>query len=94
MVARMLWQIILAINVVTFLVFGFDKWRARREKRRIPEAWLLTLSAATGCIGGWIAMSTFRHKTKKRSFQLKMIGVTLLNGLWVWLYLRFSGTTG
>jgi len=85
----MLWRILLAINLVTFLVFGFDKWRARRAKRRIPEAWLLTLSAAAGCAGGWIAMTTFRHKTRKRSFQWKMIAVTLLNGVWVWLYLHF-----
>jgi uncharacterized membrane protein YsdA (DUF1294 family) len=77
---------VLAINALTFLAFGLDKWKAARARRRIPEAWLLMLSWATGLFGGWIGMSVFRHKTRKTSFRVKMAAVTLLNVLWPVLY--------
>ena len=40
---------LLLINVITFLVFGLDKWKARRKEknekvRRVPERTLLLLS--------------------------------------------------
>ncbi|MBR4548116.1 MAG: DUF1294 domain-containing protein [Paludibacteraceae bacterium] len=35
-----------AINLVTFFVFGIDKWKAKRSTWRIPEAKLLWLSVA------------------------------------------------
>ena len=79
-----------AVNVVTFLAFGIDKWKARRDARRIPEAWLIGLSFATGLFGGWIAMSVFRHKTRKTSFRLKMVFVSIFNVAWLvaWLWYR------
>lgn len=80
----------LAVNVVTFLMFGLDKWKARRNARRIPEAWLLGLSFATGLFGGWFAMSLFRHKTRKTSFRVKMVLVSIFNVAWllVWMWQR------
>ncbi len=75
------------INLVTFAVFGLDKWRAKRSKWRIPEAWLLLLSFTTGMFGGWLAMSTFRHKTQKLSFRVKMVLVSIVNLNWPLLYL-------
>lgn len=74
------------MNVLTFLAFGFDKWRARRSRRRVPEAQLLLMAWATGLFGGWIGMSVFRHKTQKTSFRVKMAAVTLVNLLWLVLY--------
>lgn len=81
---------IAAVNVVTFLVFGLDKWKARRGARRVPEAWLLWLTFATGLFGAWIAMSVFRHKTRKTSFRLKMVLVSIVNVAWLvaWLWHR------
>lgn len=81
-----------AINVATFVAFGIDKWKARRAARRIPEAWLLALCFATGLLGGWVAMSTFRHKTRKTSFRLKMIVVSVFNLAWVLVWLWQRGT--
>ena len=40
-------------------------------------------------IGSWVGMSFFRHKSSKRSFQMKMILVTVVNPLWLLIYLRF-----
>ncbi len=77
------------VNLIAFLAFGMDKRRARRDKQRVPEATLLWMTFATGVVGGWFGMSFFRHKTRKRSFQLKMVLVTILNPLWLFLYWRF-----
>ena len=74
------------VNAVTFCMFGYDKVRARGGRRRVPEATLLWACFATGVVGGWVAMTTFRHKTRKTSFRIKMILVTLVNPLWLLLY--------
>jgi uncharacterized membrane protein YsdA (DUF1294 family) len=59
-------------NLVSFAMFGIDKSRARKNERRISEKALIGSALASGTIGGWAAMYTFRHKTAKRSFQVKM----------------------
>jgi uncharacterized membrane protein YsdA (DUF1294 family) len=55
----------------TFLLFGFDKWRANRGGRRISEAGLCWASALGGWPGGFLGMMVFHHKSAKGSFQLK-----------------------
>jgi uncharacterized membrane protein YsdA (DUF1294 family) len=76
--------IVLAVlNLITFLAFGLDKWRARRGTWRTPEATLLGLSWLGGFLGGWLAMRVFRHKTIKGSFRVKMLMVSVLNPIWV-----------
>lgn len=73
------WRIILIyycgmINTITFLLFGIDKYRARKNKWRIRESTLLGLSFLGGSIGAYLGMCFFHHKTKKNRFQ---IGVPL-----------------
>ena len=82
---------LLAMNLFTFLAFGWDKRRAKRNARRTPEATLLTLSWLGGFPGGWVGMNLFRHKTKKLSFKLKMVAVTILNPAWLVLWLWLDG---
>lgn len=62
----------LAITVITFCAFGLDKLSAIFGRRRLPELTLLLLSAAGGTVGAVAAMLLFRHKTAKRSFQLRL----------------------
>lgn len=61
---------LVAINAATFFVYGIDKWKARRSMWRIPEATLLGLAAIGGCIGAWLGMRAWRHKTMHKKFQL------------------------
>lgn len=61
---------IVVVNVVTFIVYGVDKWRARRGKWRVPEHTLLGLAAVGGSIGAWAAMRCFRHKTLHNKFRI------------------------
>ncbi|MBQ8372369.1 MAG: DUF1294 domain-containing protein [Clostridia bacterium] len=56
--------IVAAISLVTFALYGIDKYKAKRGLWRIPERVLLMLSALGGGIGGLAAMSLFRHKTR------------------------------
>ena len=51
------------INVVTFFMYGVDKWKAKRSKWRIPEATLLLLAVLGGSIGAWLGMKVWHHKT-------------------------------
>lgn len=59
---------LLAVNLVTFLVFGWDKLMAKLEKRRVPERTLFLLAGLGGSVGGWLGMQIFRHKTRHTSF--------------------------
>jgi uncharacterized membrane protein YsdA (DUF1294 family) len=78
------------INVVTFLAFGFDKWRAGRSGRRTPELTLLMLAVMGGWPGGLLGMKLFRHKTAKGSFQFKyaLALVPFVAELWTWWHWR------
>ncbi len=57
------------VNVLTFFVFGIDKWKAKHSRWRISEAALLALAAAGGSIGSWIAMRVWHHKTLHAKFK-------------------------
>ena len=54
---------LIAINVVTFLVYGIDKFMAQTIPARVPELFLHLLALADGFIGGWAGMFAFHHKT-------------------------------
>lgn len=53
-----------AVNAVTFAVYGADKRRARKERRRVPEKTLVLLAVIGGSAGAWAGMYAFRHKTR------------------------------
>ncbi len=67
---QFLFYYLIIINVVTFLMFGIDKYKAIKNKWRIKEATLLGCSFIGGAIGGMMGMYTFRHKTQKLYFFL------------------------
>lgn len=50
---------LLAINAVTFIVYGIDKYKAKKAKWRISEATLLLLAVLGGSIGAWIGMKVW-----------------------------------
>jgi uncharacterized membrane protein YsdA (DUF1294 family) len=60
---------LLAVSVVAFLAYGFDKQRARSRGRRVPEVVLHSLALAGGGLGAYLGMRIFRHKTVKGRFQ-------------------------
>lgn len=60
---------LIAINVVTFFVYGIDKLKAKRSRWRISEAALLLLAALGGSIGAWLGMKVWHHKTMHKKFR-------------------------
>ena len=66
------------INVVTFFVYGIDKWKAKRSKWRISEATLLILAVIGGSIGAWIGMKMWHHKTLHKKFRYGIPIIILL----------------
>ena len=61
---------LMAVNIITFLVYAADKHRAVLGKWRISELTLLLLAAAGGAAGALLAMLVFRHKIRKMKFML------------------------
>ena len=57
------------INVVTFFMYGIDKWKAKNSKWRIRETALLGLAVLGGSIGAWLGMKVWRHKTQHKKFK-------------------------
>lgn len=60
---------LICINIMTFLVYGIDKWKARNGKWRISEATLLLLAVIGGSVGAWAGMSVWHHKTLHKKFR-------------------------
>ncbi len=60
---------IIGINVITFMVYGIDKLKAKKGKWRIPEATLLLLAIVGGSIGAWCGMKVWHHKTMHKKFK-------------------------
>jgi len=83
---------LMAINVVALLVYCLDKLLATRQAVRVPEALLYALALAGGAVGAWLGMTLARHKTSKRSFQVTLVSLLLLEGLLIgaWLFGAFA----
>lgn len=77
-----------AVNVVTFFVYGIDKWKAKHKHWRISEAALLLLAVLGGSIGAWIGMRVWHHKTQHKKFKY---GVPLILVAQVAICLFFLG---
>lgn len=66
------------INVMTFFVYGIDKWKAKQSKWRVPEAALLGLAVVGGSIGAWLGMKTWHHKTLHKKFKYGMPAIIIV----------------
>lgn len=62
---------IIAVSVITFLTYGYDKFTAVRNWTRVPERVLLGLAFTGGTPGAILGMRLFHHKTAKGRFRLK-----------------------
>ena len=76
---------ILGFGLITFLTYGYDKFRARRHGRRVPEAALQLQSLLGGALGGWAGMLVWRHKTQHTSFWIAQIAGTVVIVAALWL---------
>lgn len=79
----------IVINVITLLMYGIDKWKAKHSKWRIPEATLLIMAAVGGSIGAWTGIKLFHHKTLHKKFKYGVPAIFLIQlGIVVFVYLK------
>ena len=69
---------LLAINAVAFIMYGIDKYKAKKAKWRIPEATLLLLAVLGGSIGAWMGMKVWHHKTMHKKFKYGIPAILLI----------------
>lgn len=60
--------ILIVVSLITFVLYGVDKSKARRHAWRIPEKILLGFGLLGGAVGGLCGMNVFHHKTKHGYF--------------------------
>jgi uncharacterized membrane protein YsdA (DUF1294 family) len=82
-----LWCYLIGINVATLALYGFDKSRAQREGRRVPEVVLHGAELLGGTPTAFVAQRVFHHKTQKSSYQLRFwlivaVQVIVVTSLW------------
>ena len=76
------------INILTFLLYGIDKWKAKRARWRIPESVLLGMAAFGGSIGAWLGMRVWHHKTQHKKFRYGVPAILVAQiVLLVWIFL-------
>ena len=80
---------VIVINVITLMMYGIDKWKAKHSKWRIPEATLLIMAAVGGSIGAWMGIKLFNHKTLHKKFKYGVPGIFLIQlGIILFIYLK------
>jgi uncharacterized membrane protein YsdA (DUF1294 family) len=82
------------MSLVTFLAFAWDKSRARRVQRRVPERTLHLFELLGGWPGALAGQSWLRHKSEKLSYRVVLwliVGLHLA-GWGTFAYLAARGT--
>ena len=82
---------LIAVNILSFILFGVDKSKARRGSWRVSEKTLFAVAAIGGSIGAILGMFLFRHKTKHFSFRLGLPLILVGQLLLVWFLFRQMG---
>ncbi|SDL88316.1 Uncharacterized membrane protein YsdA, DUF1294 family [Chryseobacterium taihuense] len=77
------------ISLISFGLFGLDKMKAVKRRRRISENTLLAATLLGGTIGTLLGMIVFRHKISKKSFLFKTVFVMAVQIMAVVAYNKF-----
>ena len=79
---------LIALNIVTFFVYGIDKWKAKRAKWRIREAALLGLAVLGGSIGALLGMKVWHHKTMHKKFKYGLPLILIVQTVLIYLIIQ------
>ena len=67
------------MSLISFILYGADKSKAKKNKWRIKESVLLGFGFFGGAIGALLGMSAFRHKTKHWYFWVvNILGIAVV----------------
>lgn len=67
------------MSLLTFVLYGLDKWAAKQDRQRTPERTLQMCALFCGWPGALLAQQVFRHKSSKASFQQLFWFVVVVN---------------
>ena len=77
---------LLAANIISFILYGIDKYKAKNGRWRISEVTLLMMTVLGGSIGAWAGMRLWHHKTMHKKFKYGIpLIITLQVALMVYL---------
>lgn len=89
-IAKIIVLYLVFINVLTFLLYGIDKWKAKRSRWRITESVLLGMAAVGGSVGAWLGMRVWRHKTQHKRFRYGVPAILVVQiVLLVWAVVNY-----
>lgn len=77
---------LLIVNVIGFLLFGIDKYKAIHQDYRISEKALFMIALIGGAYGAYAAMYLFHHKTRKTMFKFGVPVIVLLESYLLYKY--------
>lgn len=86
--AEFLLLYLLIVNALGFVLMLVDKFKAKKNLWRIPEATLMMVAAIGGSVGSLIGMYTARHKTRHRKFTVGIpliLAVQVVLAVWILL---------
>ena len=87
--AKVLIYYLMVINIVTFLVYGIDKIKAKQGSWRISEATLLIFAVIGGSIGALLGMQVWHHKTMYKKFKYGLPLILLAQIALIYLILEY-----
>lgn len=90
-ILKLLLIYITLVSVITFIVFGIDKLKAKKSWWRIPESTLMVLAVIGGSIGALLGMYVFHHKTLHKKFTIGIPMILILQiAVVAFIFIRFD----
>ncbi|MBR5114377.1 MAG: DUF1294 domain-containing protein [Oscillospiraceae bacterium] len=79
------------MSLITLILYGADKAKAKKHAWRIKEAVLLLFGLFGGALGGLIGMEVFRHKTKHWYFwAVNILGLAIHAALALLIFFKLK----
>lgn len=77
-------------SILDYVLMGIDKWKARRERWRVPEKTFFLVALLGGSLGAILGMYAFHHKTRHWYFKWGLPAILIAQiALGGWLYWHF-----
>lgn len=77
-------------SILDYILMGVDKWKAKRERWRVPEKTFFLVAILGGSLGAILGMYAFHHKTRHWYFKWGLPAILIAQiALGGWLYWHF-----
>ena len=77
-------------SILDYILMGVDKWKAKRERWRVPEKTFFLVAVLGGSLGAILGMYAFHHKTRHWYFKWGLPAILVAQiALGGWLYWHF-----